>query len=128
MIVLIADDDAGFRYPISSLFKDYGFHVMEASGLDGTVEAAKKADIWIIDVRLPSGVMEGIQAVKQLAQNEILPKYPVIFISVLPASYAENELSALKNHKPYPINYMWFEKAFPLELLLDTVREITTKV
>ncbi len=128
MTILVADDDAGYRYPITCLFQDFKYEVKEASDLGGTVEAARNADIWIIDVRLPSGKMEGIQAVKQLAEQGVLSKYPVIFISVLPESFAESELAALDQHKPSPISYKWIEKGFEPELLLETVRAITTNL
>ena len=122
--ILIADDDAGYRYPIGVLFEDAGYEVAEADCQEQVVAKAVSCDIWIIDVRLPTRKMEGILAVQELVKRDIPPKYPVIFISVLRESYAEAELAKLREAE---VAYQWLEKPFDLELLEHTVADLLRK-
>ena len=58
---------------------------------------APNADVWIVDVRLPTGALEGIVAVRELAAEGIISIYPVFFISVMPQSLAQDKLDSLKS-------------------------------
>jgi DNA-binding response OmpR family regulator len=118
--VLIAEDDDAFRFPIANFLEDVGFEVIEAENYDRAVELAREADIWVIDVRLPTNKHEGILAVKDLAERGIRSAYPVYFISVIPLSLAENELQYLRQHN---ISFDWIEKPFEPELLIKRIRE-----
>lgn len=115
--ILVADDDAGYRFPIKNLFEDYAYEVLEATNRQDVVNMGVGADVWIIDVRLPTGEMEGILAVRDLVEQGIQPPHPVIFISVNPESLAEEKLAALKGK----VRYEWVEKPFELEFLLAKV-------
>lgn len=117
--VLVADDDAGYRYPIAMLLQDEGFKVTMVESRDALVEAAPAADIWIVDVRLPTNEQEGIQAVRQLVENGVRSVAPVIFISVTPESFADEQLGWLRHHG---VDYEWLEKPFEPSLLIERVR------
>jgi DNA-binding NtrC family response regulator len=114
--ILIADDDLGYRFPIKNLFED-DFEVLEADNIEQMKALASSADSWIVDVRLPSEKMEGIEAVRQLWKGSKKPK--VIFISVMPEWTAKRQLQALKDDS---IPYQWLEKPFELELLFKIVK------
>jgi CheY-like chemotaxis protein len=117
--VLIADDDEGLRFPIVSLFEDFGFTVLQAESEEEVLKDCEQADIWIIDARLPSGAYEGIRAVQRLVEEkEIKPKHSVIFISVDPESFAEDRLVFLSDKS---VKYVWVEKPFEPEFLLHMV-------
>ena len=120
--VLIADDDAGFRFPLVNLFEDFGFKTLQAVSKEEVLKHAGKADIWIIDVRLPTSKNEGILAVQELASKGNRPPYSVIFISVNPKSLVRTELDALA--KVSVDDYMYIEKPFELELLLRIVNAL----
>ena len=120
--ILIADDDAGYRYPLRHLFEDFTYEVCEAADYDGVIERAPECDIWIIDVRLPTRKQEGILAVHELARNRNNPpRHPVIFISVLGQSFCTDNLLKLEK---LGVQYVWIEKPFELELLLTQVNRL----
>ncbi len=56
--ILVADDDDGYRFPIVSLLEDHGFTVLEATNEEDVIRHAPNAQLWIVDVRLPSGANE----------------------------------------------------------------------
>lgn len=116
--ILVADDDEGYRFPMVSLFKDYGFEVLEATDQAEVLKHGREAGVWIIDVRLPTSAMEGIMAVQELVNNNIKPNCLVIFISVIPEELALDKLRALRD---VGIKYEWIEKPLELEFLLEKV-------
>ena len=116
--ILVADDDAGYLFPIRNLFEDYGYEVLEATDRAQVVGHGRNADVWIIDVRLPTGEMEGILAVQELVEQGIRPRHPVVFISVIPASFAAEKLAPLNGK----VDYEWVEKPFELEFLLVKIQ------
>ncbi|MGD8453247.1 MAG: response regulator [Phycisphaerae bacterium] len=123
--ILVADDDDGFRFPVVNLFRDYGYEVLEAVDRNGVMEEAPKCDIWFVDVRLPTGQQEGILAVYDLVKSrKQVPRYPVIFISVLEASFAAGNLRKLDDLQ---VRYEWIQKPCELELLLEHVRDILSE-
>jgi DNA-binding response OmpR family regulator len=116
--VLVADDDEGYRFPISSMLRDFGYNVCEADDVNGLREHASNADIWVVDVRLPER-LEGIDAVETLRTEGMKPKFGVIFISVL----SESDCGAHLKYLPR-VEYRWIEKPFELEYLLNTINNM----
>jgi len=117
-VVLIVDDDHGYRFPIANLFSDQGFSVLQADNVESMRELSSKAGVWIVDVRLPTEKMEGIEAVRQLWNDQQRPK--VFFISVMPEGTAQLQLRILQDKS---IPYRWLEKPFELEVLLTEVND-----
>lgn len=119
--ILVADDEHGYRQPIADMFQDAGFETIEAESKEDVVENAALADVWIVDVRLPSHAREGIEAVTQVVDAGKAPTHPVIFISVDSAVDADDQLGALR---AMGVDYKWYEKPFEMELLLNAVRSL----
>jgi DNA-binding response OmpR family regulator len=119
MTILIADDDAGYRFPLVSLFRDFDYTVLEAETKDQVIDLGNKADVWIIDARLPTSAMEGILAVQKLVEAGVQPKAPIIFISVTPESFVKHMLKVFTDKR---IHYKWIEKPFELQMLLEMVK------
>lgn len=118
--ILVADDDDGYRFPIVTLLQDFGFETKEATNRIELTEFAPNSDIWIIDIRLPTEMQEGLLAVQDLVNQDIFPCHPVIFISVLHESLASDNLKIIESSS---INYVWLEKPFELEQLLVTINK-----
>ncbi len=112
--ILLAEDDEGYRYPLVNLFEDYDFEVFEVSSKEDLMMKARQQQqaLWVIDARLPSIEMEGLRAVRELAQQGCRSQFPVIFISVLPSAFAEAELEAVRQLN---VDFRWLEKPFELE-------------
>lgn len=122
--VLIADDDAGFRYPLSALFEDHNYEVIEVETESELVARAENNLVWIIDGRLPSSNYEGVRAVKTLIfEKNIWPK-KVIFISASPRTLASDKgLDDIS--KKIGINmWEWVEKPFELEEIFYKVEAV----
>lgn len=118
-VVLVADDTEGYRYPLSNILKDNQYKVLEAESVEEVEKLAGEAQIWIIDVRLPSQ-KEGIEVVRKLIiEKKCKPKFDVIFISVLTQADCDSEL------ENFPEKYNWIEKPFEPEYLLEIVNEMT---
>ena len=113
--VLIADDDAGFRVPLQNLFEDFGYDVRAVADKQGVLEMAPRSDVWIVDVRLPTSAYEGIAAIQELADRQVISRYPVVFISVQPEELCRESLQSLADRG---ISFQWIEKPFELEHLL----------
>jgi CheY-like chemotaxis protein len=120
LTVLVADDDDSIRFPIVSILEDYGYQVLEAITESDLIDQAPKAAVWIVDVRLPSRAYEGLLGVAQLVKSGTMPRFPVLFISVDAASYADAELNALRD---LGVQFEWLEKPFELELLLEKLKD-----
>jgi DNA-binding response OmpR family regulator len=117
--VLIADDDDGYRFPLKNLLDDYEYEVLEARNKEELIRQAQGADVWVIDARLPTEEMEGIEAVRELGERGTIPRHPVLFISVMPEDNVKVKLDSLKGKG---IPYEWVEKPFELELLLRRIQ------
>ena len=118
--ILVADDDDGYRYPIVNMFQDFGYEVLEASTQIEVESLGPQTDVWVLDVRMPTAEMEGIIAVHNLvSEKNVRPRCSVIFMSVLPESVASTKLKALKDAS---VDYLWIEKPFELEFLLQKVQ------
>jgi FixJ family two-component response regulator len=119
MRVLIADDDDGYRFPIKNVFEDNEYQIVEARNKQEVMTYAPEATVWIIDVRLPTGEMEGIKAVLDLAREGNKPKCPVVFISVMSESDVQRDLAPLRQSG---VDFTWLEKPFEVEFLFETVK------
>src|SRR5689334_19172531 len=117
--ILVADDDSGIRFAIVGILQDFGFKVVEASNEDELIERAQKADIWVIDARLPTRSYEGILAVWKLHERYKCTR-PVIFTSVDSQQFADKQLDRLEKAK---IKFVWLEKPFEPELLVNVIKE-----
>lgn len=119
--IVVADDDDGIREPIVSLLQDHGFFILEARTEEELLmhAANPNAVLWIIDVRLPTRSYEGILAVKDLHAKGIIPKLPILFISVEAEDFAQDKLEGLKK---LGVKYEWLEKPFELEYLLRRIQ------
>lgn len=118
--VLVADDEEGYRWPLAKMLSDSDFEVLEASDYDEAVRLGREADIWVIDVRLPTSKNEGILVVRQLVEENVTSSYPVFFISVLPESLANEELDILRQ---WGVRYEFLEKPFEPEFLLKRIND-----
>jgi DNA-binding response OmpR family regulator len=119
--ILLVDDDDGIRSPLASLLTDHHFKVLAAATEEEMRKHATATQIWIIDVRLPSKDYEGILAVAALAKDGVRSEYPVVFISVDPEKQAQDHLAGLRE---LGIDYIWLEKPFEFQLLLQRVDAI----
>lgn len=84
--ILIADDDPIIRLDLTQMLSNLGYSVIAEAG-DGrqAVELARehRPDVCILDVKMP--VMDGIEAVNQIAAEEIAP-------AILLTAYSDQEL------------------------------------
>lgn len=111
--VLVADDDDGYRFPIKACLEDHGFTVIEATTREEVIALGPGAQIWVVDVRLPTAEMEGIQAVRSLLEAGTRPHY-VVFISVIPQENVTERLSI-----PGFVKSDFLGKPFELQVLLE---------
>lgn len=116
--ILVIDDDVGFRYPIESILREFGFTVEADSEEDGLERKGPNCDLWVIDVRLPTNAHEGLLAVDSLLKKGVRPKHPIIFMSVDNQSLAKTKLEALSAQG---IVFVWLEKPIEPEYLLRVV-------
>jgi CheY-like chemotaxis protein len=113
MTVLVADDDDGYRIPIKWCLEDHGFTVIEATTREEVIARGPGAQIWVVDVRLPTAAMEGIQAVRSLLETGSRPHY-VVFISVYAQENVTERLSI-----PGWVHNDFLMKPFELQDLLE---------
>ncbi len=120
--VLIAEDERMFLVGYQDYLEDEGFQVIPVSEAQGLLESASTAQVLVVDARLPTEQLEGIEAVTLMLREGKLPDaVPVIFISVLPRDepLCKHKLDEL----PIPDDrYVWLQKPFELELLSNTIR------
>ena len=119
--ILIADDEHGYRSAIADMFADAGFEVLEAESEEEVVSRAPQADVWIIDVRLPTREREGIRAVSHLIDEGKRPAFPVVFISVDSEAEAD-ENDQVASFRKRSVPYEWYQKPFEPEFLLEQVQ------
>jgi DNA-binding NtrC family response regulator len=121
--VLLAEDQIGYRLPIQNFLEDEGFHVIPAEDVDRVWEYGPDADALVVDVRLPSGRLEGIDVVARLiTEKQLSPEVPIIFISVHDQTdeICQNKLREFPGWKE---RYTWLQKPFELELLVKILRD-----
>ena len=57
--VLLADDEIGYRIVIQDFLEDEGFRMLLTEDVEGVLRQGSEADVLVVDVRLPSGRLEG---------------------------------------------------------------------
>lgn len=118
--ILIADDEYGFRYPISIYLKNNGFNVDEASNKDEIYLKICKVDLLMMDIIFPKD-REGIEIVKEIRniEDEKVKNIPVIFYSILDENTC---LDIMNNIDFHP--YRWLQKPFEFEKLGNMIKEL----
>src|ERR1043166_6370180 len=116
--ILVADDDDGIRFAIVCMLSDKGHKVLEATDEKSIITLADKAELWIIDARLPTNGYEGLLAVSSLKKKGVVPTYPILFMSVDPDTFAADRLAALTR---MGLKYEWLDKPFEPEYLLERI-------
>ena len=120
--ILVAEDDLGFRVLIMDYLHDEGFRVILAEDAAGVLQHGPDVDALVVDVRLPTGRLEGIEAVANLiSDGKLSSETPVVFISVHtetddPCRRKLYEMSIPKER------YSWLQKPFELERLVGVIR------
>jgi CheY-like chemotaxis protein len=108
---------------IKDFLEDEGSEVEAVADASGVTEYGPTADVLVVDVRLPTRAMEGVTAVADLLREGLIQDHvPVIFISVLD----EDDAGCQGKLKEYPFmegRYIWIQKPFELELLVDMISE-----
>src|SRR5262245_6250569 len=78
--ILFVDDDATNRQAVSLLFRDAGYHVLEAgSGMEALALAAREPDVVILDVNLPD--ISGFEVCRRLRELHATRHVGVIHLS-----------------------------------------------
>ena len=110
--ILIVDDNAANREPLTSLLSRHGHRLLEADdGAQGLAQArAHHPDLVITDILMPN--MDGYEFVCALRIGSKAPAVPVIFYS---ATYLVQEMRGLANLAG--VNYMLTKPAEPLRVL-----------
>lgn len=120
-IVLLAEDDAGYRFPITAVLKDAGYNVLQVVDGPGLLARHAEADILLVDVRLPSDdehqrIHEGIDVVRKIRDTVPGDRWqPLIFLS------ARSEDECFEALKGLPGSYVWLQKPTDDELLLEGI-------
>lgn len=114
--ILLADDDFGYRFPLKNQLVRRGYKVIDVPDVAGVERHHREADVLVLDVRLPSGDMEGIAVAARLRSQEPKDEWkPMIFISVL----RQDECSASLGSFPGP--HHWLVKPFEVDCLLRCI-------
>ena len=111
--VLLADDEIPFQLAIGDyLLSQYDVDLVEDA--EGVKQKGPAADVLVVDVRLPTSLCEGIEAVGDLLrQNQIRPTVPIIFISI-EAERGALPVAALRRCGVPAGRYRWLQKPFEL--------------
>ncbi len=119
--VLLADDEEPYLLAVGDFLTDEGYDVELVKDATGVREKGASVDVLVVDVRLPSWQLEGIEAVGELlSQNLLRPTVPVIFISV-ELERAQATVAALQRcHVPID-RFRWLTKPFELTRLVSAI-------
>jgi CheY-like chemotaxis protein len=119
-IVLLAEDDPGYRLLVATILSHLGYEVIEAANSDDLLSKASEADVLVVDTHLPpSGVRGGIEAVRRLWKSEEHGEArPVVFISALPKESCADSLTDLQDR------FFWLQKPFDGSLLHKAIQEV----
>ena len=121
--VLLADDEQILLISYRDYLEDCGFRVIAVEDAAGVERHAAESDILVVDVRLPTERLEGLEVIaKLIASDALAPRIPVIFMSVLSedddiSQKKLQEFSQLRNR------YLWLQKPFEGELLAKKIRD-----
>lgn len=79
--ILIVDDSATERHAIGEILKKNGFSVMFADSGEHGLESARtcRPDLILLDIIMPG--MNGYQAMREISEDEVLSKIPVLICS-----------------------------------------------
>jgi two-component system, OmpR family, phosphate regulon response regulator OmpR len=110
-VILIVDDDAGVRGPLTKFLSLHGFDVMVADSPDAAQERLReqRIDGAVVDLRLPKG--SGREVVLSIP-----PPTPVIIFSAVP-----EESGQLEQMRP---NTRLILKPFSLVMLAETLQKM----
>ena len=121
--VLVADDEVIFRSVLTGRLIDEGFRVLGISSQEELEAEAPDHDALVVDARLPSENLEGLEVVASLLDSgRIDPGTPIIFISV----HAESDdliRNKLRQLQVLSGRYRWLHKPFETDLLVKLLRE-----
>jgi two-component system response regulator AtoC len=84
--VLVTDDDPLVRWAIAARLADLGLVVIEAGSIRETLACEERADLVLLDVRLPDG--DGLAAAHEILRRR--PSRPLLLMT----AFATPELSA----------------------------------
>jgi len=124
LTVLVADDEAIFLKVLTARLTDEGYEVLPVTNQDELATKAPEADALVVDARLPSEKLEGLEVVASLFQPSprIGPDTPILFISV----HAETDDAIRDKLKQLPAlagRYRWLQKPFETDLLVELLRD-----
>jgi len=112
-LVMVADDDRGFREAVRDVLVDEGFRVTEASNGTEAVAIAGQAspDVVLMDLRMPG--VNGIEATRLIREA----------FSVVPVLIKKNyDEPAFRRGAEYAGAYGYLEKGCPPSMVLEMVR------
>jgi CheY-like chemotaxis protein len=112
-LVMVADDDSGFRAEVCGFLVETGFRVTEAA--DGTeavaLAGALAPDVVIMDLRMPG--MDGIEATRRI--KEVAPSVQVVMLTAYDDSMFKQEAAEAGA-------YCYLIKGSPPQVVLDVVK------
>jgi CheY-like chemotaxis protein len=112
-LIMVADDDQGFRGAVRDFLLDEGFRVAEASDGDEAVVLASELapDVVLMDLRMPG--MDGIEAARRI--KELSPLVQVVMLTALGDP-------SLKRGAQEAGVYCYLVKGCPPLMVLDMLR------
>lgn len=80
-LILVVDDNPDVRMALTTLLRDEGYEVEEASDGDVGLDAARahKPDLILLDLMMPR--MDGFETLRQLKSDEDLSNVPVVVLT-----------------------------------------------
>jgi DNA-binding NtrC family response regulator len=120
--ILLADDDFGMRFPLAMQLEDLGYGVISVADVAGVREHYEEADVLVLDARLPTGDLEGIEVAAELRKQQEQSRWkPIIFMSVHRPDECSEHLDT------FPGAFDWLVKAFEIELLDRLIKRALAK-
>lgn len=129
--ILIAEDEP-IALPISDYLEDQGYEVKWVKDIDSLRKHVERADVLLVDARLPLRNNESIKdftglntVAELLDENKIKPTVPIIFFS----NFSENECQqSLKERPILTGRYCWLHKPFEMVWLEEKINEQLKKL
>lgn len=80
-LILVVDDNPDVRLALTTLLKDEGYEVTEASDGDLGIDAARarKPDLILLDLMMPR--MDGFETLRELKNDDELSDIPVVVLT-----------------------------------------------
>lgn len=126
-IVLLAEDDEFFMKPLTYALEDEGYRVVPAETIESLKEKARQADVLVVDARMSDSELAGVAcAAGLIADKIVLAKVPLVFICVL-SEHDDVCQQEIRKHAVLADRYVWLQKYFETDLLLETIREDLVK-